>query len=159
MPAGAGHELAAAGEVLGAEIHLGEQRGLALGGNGLGGVGLAADDWPRADDLAAVVDALGTRDIVLVTWDGFGVGSRYAAMHPERVSALVLYEPVVVEDDEWESWSARRIQRSKANMRGEDDILVEVAPSRIADRGFRDWYARAGRLGAAARRHHRSTPQ
>jgi len=105
------------------------------------------DQW--TDDLAAVVDALGTRDIVLVTWDGFGVGSRYAAMHPERVSALVLYEPVVVEDDEWESWSARRIQRSKANMRGEDDILVEVAPSRIADRGFRDWYARAGRLGAS----------
>ena len=105
------------------------------------------DQW--TDDLAAVVDALGTSDIVLVTWDGFGVGSRYAAMHPERVSALVLYEPVVVEDDEWESWSARRIQRSKANMRGEDDILVEVAPSRIADRGFRDWYARAGRLGAS----------
>jgi hypothetical protein len=25
--------------------------------------------------------------------DGFGVGSRYTVMHPERVSALVLYEP------------------------------------------------------------------
>jgi class 3 adenylate cyclase len=121
------------------------------------GVGLSdpIQDWERTvvdqwtDDLAAVVDASGTRDIVLVAWDGFGVGSRYAAMHPERVSALVLYEPFLVADDEWESWSARRMQRGNANVRGEDDILAEVAPSRIADREFRDWYARAGRLGAS----------
>ena len=95
------------------------------------------------------MDASGTRDIVLVAWDGFGVGSRYTAMHPERVSALVLYEPYLVADDDWESWSARRMQRGHANVRGEDDILAEVAPSRIADREFRDWYARAGRLGAS----------
>jgi class 3 adenylate cyclase len=121
------------------------------------GVGLSdpIQDWKRGvvdqwtDDLAAVVDASGARDIVLVTWDGFGVGSRYAATHPERVSALVLYEPVVIADDDWESWSARRMQRSNANVRGEDDILSEVAPSRIADREFRDWYARAGRMGAS----------
>jgi class 3 adenylate cyclase len=95
------------------------------------------------------VDASGASDIVLVAWDGFGVGSRYAARHPERVSALVLYEPIIVEDDEWESWSARRLQSVYANVRGEADILAEVAPSRVADRSFRDWYARAGRLGAS----------
>jgi pimeloyl-ACP methyl ester carboxylesterase len=105
------------------------------------------DQW--TDDLAAVVDASGARDIVLVAWDGFGIGSRYAAMHPERVSALVLYEPTIVADDDWVSWSERRVQRGIANVRGEDDILAEVAPSRIADRAFRDWYARAGRLGAS----------
>jgi class 3 adenylate cyclase len=121
------------------------------------GVGLSdpIEDWDRVvsdqwtDDLAAVVDASGARDIVLVAWDGFGVGSRYAALHPERVSALVLYEPLIIEDDEWEAWSARRMQRSSANVRGEEDILEEVAPSRIADRGFREWYARAGRMGAS----------
>ena len=83
------------------------------------GVGLSdpIQDWERTvvdqwtDDLAAVVDASGARDIVLVAWDGFGVGSRYAAMHPERVSALVLYEPIIVADDDWESWSERRMQR------------------------------------------------
>jgi pimeloyl-ACP methyl ester carboxylesterase len=105
------------------------------------------DQW--TDDLAAVVDASGARDIVLVAWDGFGIGSRYAAMHPERVSALVLYEPTIVADDDWVSWSERRVQRGIANVRGEDDILAEVAPSRIADRAFRDWCARAGRLGAS----------
>jgi class 3 adenylate cyclase len=121
------------------------------------GVGLSdpIQDWDRAvadqwaDDLAAVVDASGARDMVLVAWDGFGIASRYAALHAERVSALVLYEPLIVADDEWGSWSSRRMQRSNANVRGEDDILTEVAPSRIADRDFREWYARAGRMGAS----------
>jgi class 3 adenylate cyclase len=108
---------------------------------------LVADQW--AEDLSAVVDASGADDIVLVAWDGFGVGSRYASRHPERVSALVLYEPIIVSDEEWESWSARRLQSVYANVRGEADILAEVAPSRVADRSFRDWYARAGRLGAS----------
>ncbi len=121
------------------------------------GVGLSdpIHDWHRTiveqwtDDLSAVVDASEARDIVLVAFDGFGVGSRYAAMHPERVSALVLYEPFLVAEDEWESWSTNRAQRGGANVRGEDDILALVAPSRIGDRKFRDWYERAGRLGAS----------
>jgi class 3 adenylate cyclase len=62
---------------------------------------------------------------------------------------LVLYEALIVADDEWDAWSTRRMQRSNANVRGEDDILTEVAPSRIADPGFREWYARAGRMGAS----------
>jgi class 3 adenylate cyclase len=105
------------------------------------------DQW--SDDLAAVVDASGAADIVLVAWDGFGVGSRYAAMHPERVSALVLHEPTLVAEDDWAAWSERRAQRGTANLKGEDDILAVVAPSRIGDRAFREWYARAGRLGAS----------
>ena len=121
------------------------------------GIGLSDPiaDWERSvvdqwtDDLAAVVDASGACDIVLVAWDGFGVGSRYAAKHPERVAALVLYEPTIVADDDWASWSERRVQRGMANVRGEDDILAQVAPSRIADRTFRDWYSRAGRGGAS----------
>ena len=121
------------------------------------GVGLAdpITDWERpvvdqwVDDLTVVVDAVDAGDIVLVAWDGFGVGSRYAATHPERVSSLVLYEPMITADDEWTSWSANRMQRGQANVTGDVDILSEVAPSRIGDRTFRDWYARAGRLGAS----------
>jgi class 3 adenylate cyclase/pimeloyl-ACP methyl ester carboxylesterase len=121
------------------------------------GVGLSdpITDWERTvldqwtDDLVAVVDAADARDIVLLAWDGFGVGSRYAVRHPDRVSALILYEPTIVADDEWESWSERRVEHGSANVRGEEDILVQIAPSRIADRTFRDWYSRAGRLGAS----------
>jgi class 3 adenylate cyclase len=124
-----------------------DRRGVGLSDPIAGWEPPVADQW--TDDLAAVVDASGARDIVLVAWDGFGVGSRYAAMHPERVSALVLYEPTIVADDDWLSWSERRLRRGAANVRGEEDILAEVAPSQIADRGFREWYARAGRMGAS----------
>jgi class 3 adenylate cyclase len=61
----------------------------------------------------------------------------------------VLYEPMIAGDDDWALWSARAMQRSKANMSGEADILTLVAPSRMADRTFRDWYGRAGRVGAS----------
>ena len=121
------------------------------------GVGLSDPiaDWSRpvldqwTDDLAAVVDASDAQDIVLVTWDGFGVGSRYTVAHPPRVAALVLFEPTIVADDSWAAFSERRVQRGQANVRGEVDILDQVAPSRMADRTFRDWYARAGRMGAS----------
>lgn len=82
------------------------------------------------------MDATCAENVVLAAWEGFGVGSRSAAKHPERVSALVLYEPMVVADDDWAAWSAHRIERSKANMAGEVDILAEVAPD---DRTFREW--------------------
>ncbi len=124
-----------------------DRRGLGLSDPIAGWELLIVDQW--TDDLAAVVDASGAGDIVLVAWDGFGVGSRYAAMHPERVSALVLYEPTIVAEDDWVAWSERRVQRGTANMRGEEDILAQIAPSRIGDRAFREWYARAGRLGAS----------
>ncbi|MFI5046152.1 MAG: alpha/beta fold hydrolase [Acidimicrobiia bacterium] len=121
------------------------------------GVGLSdpITDWSRtvadqwADDLTAVIDASGAHDIVLVGCEGYGVASRFAATHPEQVGALVLYEPIVVADEDWETWVATMTQRSTANMSGEADILAVVAPSRIADRSFRDWYTRAGRLGAS----------
>ena len=105
------------------------------------------EQW--TDDLATVIEAAGVEKVALVTWDGFGVGSRYTATHAEQVSALVLIEPMIVADDDWQSWSDLVKQRSQANMRGESDILTLVAPSLIADRTFRDWYQRAGRVGAS----------
>jgi class 3 adenylate cyclase/pimeloyl-ACP methyl ester carboxylesterase len=121
------------------------------------GVGLSdpIHDWERkineqwTDDLAAVVEASGASNIVLIGWDGFGVASRYAATHPKRVSALVLYEPTLIADDKWEAWRAERMLRSRANSSGESDMLVAVAPSRVGDRQFREWYERAGRMGAS----------
>jgi class 3 adenylate cyclase len=65
------------------------------------------------------------------------------------VSALVLYEPFITAEDDWDAWSASRVARGQANIRGEEDILATVAPSRMADREFRAWYTRAGRVGAS----------
>jgi pimeloyl-ACP methyl ester carboxylesterase len=105
------------------------------------------DQW--TDDLAAVVDASEPRNLVLLAWDGFGIASRYAATHPGRVSALVLYEPTIVADDDWGWWSKHRQERGAANTRGETDILDLLAPSRLADPAFREWYVRAGRMGSS----------
>ena len=101
-----------------------------------------ADQW--ADDLAAVVDAVAAHDIVLVACEGYGVGSRFAVAHPEAMTALVLYEPILVAGDDWTSWTARSMQRNNDNMAGDADILSVVAPSRVDDRTFRDWFTRGG---------------
>jgi len=106
-----------------------------------------ADQW--AEDLAAVADAANAHDIVLVACEGYGIGSRYAVAHSEKMAALVLYEPILVAGDDWTSWTARSMQRNNDNMAGDADILSVVAPSRIDDRTFRDWFTRAGRAGAS----------
>jgi class 3 adenylate cyclase len=121
------------------------------------GVGLSDPvvDWERpvldqwADDLAAVVHAADARAAVIVGIEGFGVGSRYAACHPERVGHLVVYDPMVVPDDRWDEWCKVRADRIAANVRGEIDLIEDVAASRAADPSFRDWYGRAGRAGAS----------
>src|SRR5581483_9063367 len=47
-------------------------------------------DWDKpileqwSDDLAAVIDATGAHDVLLVGFEGYGVASRYAALHPEN---------------------------------------------------------------------------
>jgi class 3 adenylate cyclase len=112
-------------------------------------------DWDRpildqwADDLAAVVEASGAQNPVVVSWESYGVAPRFAGRYPERVGHLVLYEPLIVADDEWEDFLAGRRRQIEANMSGEADILEQMAPSRMSDPTFREWYGRAGRAGAS----------
>lgn len=112
-------------------------------------------DWERpvldqwADDVAAVVIASGVRDPVVFAWDMYGVGTRFAAWHSDQVRRFVLYEPVISTEDEWEDWSSDQLRVIQANISGEIDILERIAPSRVADPTFREWYRRAGRLGAS----------
>lgn len=122
------------------------------------GIGLSdpISDWTRpvpdqwADDLAAVVAASTSRPPVVIAWDGYGVGSRYAAAHPESLSGLVLYQPLVAPPGEWEAYIADRLAAVRANLVGEGtDLLAQLAPSCADDPGFRAWYTRAGRSGAS----------
>src|SRR5262249_2416224 len=58
------------------------------------------DQW--TDDLLAVVDASGVTGPIVFAWDGFGVGSRFAARHPECISKLVLHHPIIGDaTDDW----------------------------------------------------------
>lgn len=113
-------------------------------------------DWERpildqwADDLAAVVEASGARDPVVFAWDGYGVATRFAAEHRDRLRLLVLHQPLMVPDDGWDDWVARRAALVRENLGGGRDALLEqIAPTRVSDASFREWYARAGRAGAS----------
>jgi class 3 adenylate cyclase/pimeloyl-ACP methyl ester carboxylesterase len=106
------------------------------------------DQW--ADDLAAVVEASSTHDAVVFGWDGYGVATRFAARHPDRLRLLVLHHPFTVPDDEWDNWVAHRLGLVRDNVGGgQAGFLTQIAPSRASDTSFRDWYARAGRVGAS----------
>jgi class 3 adenylate cyclase len=84
-------------------------------------------------------------------WDGRGVATRFAATYPTRLRALVLYQPVTILDDGWDDWVVNQLGILRENLGGggQDDFLERIAPSRASDASFRDWYARAGRLGAS----------
>jgi class 3 adenylate cyclase/pimeloyl-ACP methyl ester carboxylesterase len=106
------------------------------------------DQW--ADDLAAIVEASAVHDPAVFAWDGYGVATRFAAQHPDRLRLLVLYQPLMIPDDRWESWVTQRRSFLRQNVDGiEDNFLAQIAPSRAADTAFQEWYARAGRAGAS----------
>src|SRR5262249_30314718 len=82
-------------------------------------------------------------------WDSYGVTTRFAAQHPDRLRLLVLQQPFTVPDDQWESWVGARTSLLRWNLGGEQDLLQRLAPSRADDQAVRDWYLRAGRAGAS----------
>ena len=113
-------------------------------------------DWQRsiveqwADDLEAVVTESDVADPVIFAWDGFGVSIVFASRAPERVRMLVLMHPLGAPGEQAFEWWRQRREHVMRNLAGElDDFLVEIAPSRAADEGFRAWYDRAGRVGAS----------
>jgi class 3 adenylate cyclase/pimeloyl-ACP methyl ester carboxylesterase len=122
------------------------------------GVGLSDPivDWDRptldqwADDLAAVVEASGAREAAVFAWDGFGVATRFAARHADRLRLLVLYEPLALSDDRWDIWITEWHREASENLGGRKGSLIDrIAPSRLSDASFRDWYTRAGQVGAS----------
>jgi class 3 adenylate cyclase/alpha-beta hydrolase superfamily lysophospholipase len=121
------------------------------------GIGLSDPiaDWERpvldqwADDAAAVVTAAGARDVVVVSIEAYGVGSRFVARNPDTVDRFVLYDPIVTGDDRWPEFAEQRRKRVQANIEGNADMLEIMAPSRASDPSFREWYLRAGRVGAS----------
>ena len=80
----------------------------------------------------------------------YGISTRFAARHPDGLRLLVLHHPLMVPDDRWEDWVAERRALIRQNVDGvADNFLAQIAPSRAMDASFRDWYARAGRVGAS----------
>jgi pimeloyl-ACP methyl ester carboxylesterase len=114
----------------------------------------------RMDDLRAVMDAASSeRAAVVATFEAGSMAALYAATYPERVAALVLYNPIAKgvwapdypfapTEDEWRSELAEIRERW-----GEPEFFAEfsraVAPSLADDPEFLAWSAKVLRTGAS----------
>jgi pimeloyl-ACP methyl ester carboxylesterase len=108
-------------------------------------------------DVLAVLDAAGSERAVLLgyAWGG-PVAIHTAALHPERVYALLLYAAVatgrVATDDFAHSWEDAdrepEIAQTLAQW-GTGAPLEQVAPSRADDEHLRAWMARLARLSSS----------
>ncbi len=114
----------------------------------------------RMDDLRAVMDAANSeRAAVFATFEAGSMAVLYAATYPERVAALVLYNPIAKglwapdypfarTEDEWRSELAEIRERW-----GEPQFFAELtramAPSRADDPTFLAWSAKVLRTGAS----------
>jgi len=107
----------------------------------------------QVDDMLSVLDAVGSRSAAFFGFSQAGpIALLFAATHPERTRALVLYAtyatPVRHEDypwgrsAEWLDEFDRRIEREW----GTGFFLPQIAPSRVDEPAFRTWWARMERL-------------
>jgi pimeloyl-ACP methyl ester carboxylesterase/DNA-binding CsgD family transcriptional regulator len=109
------------------------------------------------EDIKAVMDAVGSQRAALFGGD-IGSGQScalFATTHPERVAALVLYgtfpRATWAPDYPW-GVSPPEVERTAARIEatwGGSFLLPRVAPSRLADGRFREWWARYQRLAAS----------
>jgi class 3 adenylate cyclase len=110
----------------------------------------------QMDDVIAVMDAAGSeRAAVAGTLEGGPMAALFAATHPDRVSALVLYATFAratwAPDYQW-AWKAE--ERTAAmdlavEHWGEGLVAGSVAPSLLEDRDFMEWAGRLERLAAS----------
>ena len=107
----------------------------------------------QMDDVLAVMDAAGSeRAAVFAQLEGGAMAALFAATHPERTGALVLYEAMPrmswAPDYDW----AMRPEERRALLReewGTGSRLLTMAPSAAGDPRLRRWFAKLERLAAS----------
>jgi class 3 adenylate cyclase/pimeloyl-ACP methyl ester carboxylesterase len=108
------------------------------------------------DDVRVVMDEAGSERAVLLGFGGGGMLSMlFAATHPQRTAALVLVNAFArlswAEDYEWGRTPALEdevVHVMRAGW-GRGVLLDSVAPSRVGDEAFRQWWARYQRFGTS----------
>ncbi len=108
----------------------------------------------QMDDVVAVMDAAGSaRAAVFALLEGGAMALLFAATHPERTTALALYEAQPrmswAPDYEWAIRAEDREEyvRNGIATWGDGSSLAALSPS--ADARLRDWYAKLQRLAAS----------
>ena len=105
----------------------------------------------RMDDARAVMDAVGLeRAAVMGISEGGSLASLFAATHPDRCQALVLYGAFA----RFTSWipTPEALQQFCAyadSAWGSGASLPHFVPSKVGNKGFQEWWGRFERLGAS----------
>ena len=110
----------------------------------------------QMDDVLAVMDAAGSkRAAICGTLEGGPMAALFAATHPDRVSALVLYATFAratwAPDYDW-AWTAEHRNEQMDELVehwGEGLVASGVAPSMRGEPGFMEWAGRLERLAAS----------
>jgi class 3 adenylate cyclase len=110
----------------------------------------------RMDDIRAVMDAAGfERAALLGVSEGCALSALFAATYPDRVSSLVLYGAfprlMAAPDYPW-GFTDEEVDEFLAGADeawGEGISLLAVAPDRMNDPAFREWWSRFERMAAS----------
>jgi class 3 adenylate cyclase len=110
----------------------------------------------QMDDVLAVMDAAGSKSAAICgTLEGGPMAAMFAATHPDRTDALVLYATFAratwAPDYEW-AWSPEERDRAMGELLarwGQGLVASSVAPSKAAEPGFMEWAGRLERLAAS----------
>jgi class 3 adenylate cyclase len=107
----------------------------------------------QMDDVVAVMDAAGSERAAVFAWlEGGAMAAMFAATHPERTSALVLYEamPRMAWAPDYE-WALRPEERTALinTAWGDGTRMIGFAPSAAGNPRLRSWFARMERLAAS----------
>jgi len=109
----------------------------------------------QMDDVVAVMDAAGSeRAGLFAQFEAGAMAALFAATHPERTTALMLYEATPrgswAPDYEWALSKEEREERLTHGFTwGNGAMLALIAPSSGGDERFRTWFARLERLAAS----------
>ena len=107
----------------------------------------------QMDDVVAVMDAAGSEQAAVFAWlEGGAMAALFAATHPERTNALVLYEamPRMSWAPDYD-WALRREERFAhiGQPWGDGSSVYQLAPSSADNPGLRRWFARMERLAVS----------
>jgi pimeloyl-ACP methyl ester carboxylesterase len=115
---------------------------------------LALEQW--LDDIVAVMDEARSEQAVLLGLGGGGsLSMLFAATYPERTAALVLVNsfPRLSHAPDYEWGRASALEDEVLHVMrtgwGRGVLLDVVAPSKVGDEAFRQWWARYQRLGSS----------
>jgi class 3 adenylate cyclase len=107
----------------------------------------------QMDDVVAVMDAAGSQRAGVFAWlEGGAMAALFAATHPERTRALVLYEAMPrmswAPDYDWPPTREEREAALQAPW-GDGSRIFGLAPSAVTNPRLVEWFGRLERLAAS----------